>query len=176
MPITFNILGEFTTLRFHCLSFKILEMNCHSQACCWFGKRTERVSIINQLWTCVLCLELPWAFPFPGQVLLPTSLLLSWMEGLSTGIQDARNHEIILEGSVSHCSLWVWLLLACKAPRSFESLQIPLFSMSSGDLRQMTLYTVNTVMSSIQASCICHTPSSQPLYAAAWLHHGVLMG
>lgn len=175
MLIVLNVLGEFTTLHFHCLSFKILEVNCHPPACCLFGKRTERVSIINQLWTCVLCLELPRAFPFPGQVLLPAGLLLSWMEGLSRGIQDARNCEALLEGSVSRCSLWVWLLLACKAPGSVESLQIPLFSMSSGDLRQTTLYTVNIVISSIQASCICHAPSSQPLHPAAWLHHGVLM-
>lgn len=175
MLIMFNILGEFTTLHFHCLSFKTLEVNCHSQTCCLFGKRTECVSLINQLWTCVLCLELPWAFPFPGQVLLPTGLLPSWIEELSTGIQDARNCEILLEGPISHCSLWVWLLIVCKAPGSVESLQVLLFSMSSGDLRQMTLYTVNIVISSIQTSCICHAPSLKLLYPAAWLHHGVLV-
>ena len=170
----FKVLGELTTLHFHCFSFKILEVNCHSQSCCLFGKRTERVYIINQLWTCVLCLELPWAFPFPGQVLLPMGLPLSWMEGLSRGIQAARNCEILLEGSVSHCSLWVRLLLMCKVWGA-SSLWILLFSLCSGDLRQKTLWAVNIAIASIQASCMCHAQSSQSLHPDAWLIHGVLM-
>lgn len=64
------------------------------------GKRTEPVYVMNQLQTCVLCLERPTVFPCPGQVLPPMGLLLpSEMESVHK-IQNARNYELGVKVSV----------------------------------------------------------------------------
>lgn len=161
--IELGILGELTTLYFHHCSFKILEVTCPFQPCCLFGKRTEPVHTRNQLSTCVLCLGLPPAFPFSGQVLLPMGLLPSWMERLSTGLQDARNYEKFLEGSIPHCLLFRMASAYVQSPGEGSAFLWLLWSsMSSEDLRWRTLWAMNMVSSSIQASRIHHVQSSQP--------------